>query len=272
MVLSKASSLSNQTQSNASPSIDDPFSSQKKIPQYDLFLKLQETGDKKIRDELITSNQCLVSKLAYKYINKGMSLEHLISVGTIALITAVDNYDLSREVRFTTYAAHCILGEIKRAFRDTSWKIRVPRGLKELNAAVQKTISRLTQELKRSPTIEEIAHHLKVSQENVIEAMEASNAFQPLSLDAVLDNSDGDKSSLHDVLRSEDKNLKNCLDSYDLNNNLQKLDKREQMIIQLFYYRELSQAQIAERLGLSQMHVSRLLRKAIKKVKALLTE
>lgn len=238
----------------------------------ELFSKFHKTRDPKIREELILQHSDLVRKLASRFTNKGKSLDSLVSVGTIGLINAVDRYDVSRGVKFTTYATHCILGEIKRFFRDKTWVLKVPRSFKRLNSIVQDTIEDLTASLGRSPTISEIAKELDIPSETVIEVMEAGRSYRPFSLEQRLEFNDGDGCSFLDFLSQDDQGFRNLFDKVDLKEATATLNKREQIIVQLFYFEGYSQTKIAERLNISQMHVSRLLRGAIKSLKKILVE
>lgn len=231
----------------------------------ELFAEFYETKDLDIREELILQHRDLAEKLAGRFTNKGRPLESLISVGTIGLINAVDRFEPSRGIKFTTYATHCILGEIKRYFRDKSWLLKVPRSLKELNSIVHNTIECLTTRFGRSPGISEIARELDVPSEIVMEVMEAGRSYSPCSLD------DEDNFCFLDALCQTDKEFRNLTDKIDLKEAMRTLNKREQMILHLFYYESCSQTKIAERLGISQMHVSRLLRQAIKNLNRVMT-
>ncbi len=206
----------------------------------ELFAEFYETKDLGIREKLILQHADLVEKLACRFIGKGKPLETLVSVGTIGLINAVDRFEPFREVKFTTYATHCILGEIKRYFRDKSWLLKVPRSLKELNSIVHNTIECLTTRLGHSPAISEIAQELDVSSEIVMEVMEAGRSYNPPSLD------DGDNLCFLDALSQKDKELHNLVDKIDLKEAIATLNKREQMIVQLFYFESRSQTKIAE--------------------------
>jgi len=238
----------------------------------ELFIEYYETKDDKIKDEIILRHMDFVKKLAYRFSNKGEPIGCLISVGTIGLINAVGRYDMSLGVKFTTYATHCILGEIKRYFRDKTWVLKVPRNLKELNSTVHNTIDDLTKMLSRSPTISEIAQKLDLSPETVIEVMEAGRCYKPYSLEQKVESNDGDNLCFLDSLSQENQEDLNLFDKIDLKEALGTLNKREQMIVQLFYIDGYSQTKIAERLGVSQMHVSRLLKQAIKSLKLILVE
>jgi len=237
-----------------------------------LFLQFSETHDAKIREELILHHRGLAHGLARKFAYKGKPLESLVSVGTIGLIKAVDRYDPRLGTKFVTYATHVISGEIKRYFRDKGWVLEVPRRLKDLNAAVHKTIEKLTQKHDQSPTIEDIATELRVSREEVIESMEAGYAFHPLSFDFGLNSDDECDISYLNFMAEEDRDLQYFFENFDLKEALSQLPNREQMIIRLFYYEDFSQTQIAKRLAISQMHVSRLLRQAIQRLKKFVKE
>ena len=231
----------------------------------ELFREFYQTKDPKVREELILEHTDLVKKLASRFSNRGKPLESLVSVGTIGLINAIDRYEPFRGVKFTTYATHYILGEIKRYFRDKGWLLKVPRSVKELNSIVHDTIECLTIRLGRSPAISEIAQELDVPSEIVMEVMEAGRSYNPCSLD------DKDNFCFLDVLSQPDKDFRNLVDRIDLEEAIGTLNKRGQMLLQLFYFEGCSQAKIAERLGISQMHVSRLLRQAIKKLNKFMT-
>ncbi|MFH1519503.1 MAG: SigB/SigF/SigG family RNA polymerase sigma factor [Candidatus Omnitrophota bacterium] len=236
----------------------------------ELFIKLHQTKDSDIRQELILRHRGLVRQLAMRFNNKGKSLETLISAGNIGLINAVDRYDLSREVKFTTYATHCIIGEIKRYFRDKGWVLKVPRNLKELNPAVQAAIEKLTAGFGHSPTTQEIAQELDLPSETVIEAIEAGRAYRPYSLEQRVELNGEDSICFLDTLSHQDQESFSLFDKIGLKEAIKSLNKREQVIIQLFYFEDYSQDRIAQRLGISQMHISRLLRGAIRSLREIL--
>lgn len=238
----------------------------------ELFGELRQTKDPRIRGELILRHKKFVKQLAFRFINRGKSLESLVSVGTIGLIKAIDRYDISRRVKFTTYATYCVLGEIKRYFRDKAWVIKVPRSLKELNSIVQSAIEDLTARLGRSPTTQEVSQKLDIPSEDIVEAIEAGRSYQPYSLDQKLKLGEEDSICFLDILSQEDWEFYDLFDKIDLKGAIKALNKREQMIVELFYFRNYSQVKIAQRLGISQMHVSRLLRGAIESLKKVLIE
>ncbi len=230
---------------------------------YELFRRYRAGGDPEIRDELVKMYLNLVEYLARRFKSRGEPLEDLIQVGTIGLIKAIDRFDTGREVEFTTYATPTIVGELKRYFRDKGWAIRVPRRLQELNLQVNQIISDLTQELRRTPTINEIAAKVGVTSEEVIEAMETSEAYNFISLDGDLSSESGENFSLLEYIGEDDKHLAGLEDRASLAAALKDLTPQEQKILYLRFFRGLTQTEIATELNISQMHVSRLLRRTL---------
>jgi RNA polymerase sigma-B factor len=213
----------------------------------------------------------LVRYLASRFANRGEPIEDLVQVGTIGLINAVDRFDPSRGNRFSTYAAPTIVGEIKRHFRDKAWNLKVPRRLQELNLAGSKAVDTLTQVLGRSPTIPEIARHLHATEEETIEAIELGNAYETVSLDSRMENQgESTPLTLAEFIGGEDGALLGVEAFEDLRDAIQNLDERERTIISLRFFSDLSQTEVARRLKISQMHVSRLQQKALRKLKSLL--
>ncbi|MCL5291347.1 MAG: RNA polymerase sigma factor SigF [Actinobacteria bacterium] len=229
----------------------------------ELFKKYQQAKSPEIRDELVQMYLNLVEYLARRFKNRGEPLEDLIQVGTIGLIKAIDRFDIGRAVEFTTYATPTIVGEIKRYFRDKGWAVKVPRRLQELNLLVNQCVGNLTQGLRRSPTIEEIAEHLGVTSEQVIEAMETSEAYSFVSLDRDLSTDSDDSFSLLEYIGEDDKELLSVEDRTGLTEALAELTPQEQRILYLRFFRGLTQTEIAKEIGISQMHVSRLLRRTL---------
>lgn len=236
----------------------------------ELFLKYQKTKNEKIREELIKHHKGLVHRLANRFAYRGEPLDSLISVGTIGLINAVDRYDTTKGVKFSTYATHLILGEIRRYFRDKCGVVKVPRKLRESNKLIQEEIEEMTIKLNRSPTISEIAKKMKTSNEVIIEALEAASAFSPYYLDAEPKPEKGNNYSLLDYLISKNQDLEQFYNKFDLKEALHCLTKREQVILRLYYFEDFSQTKVAKRLGISQMHVSRLQKKALAHLKKII--
>lgn len=230
---------------------------------HELFVKYRETQDPEIRDELVRMYLNLVEYLARRFKSRGEPLEDLIQVGTIGLIKAVDRFDIGRAVEFTTYATPTIVGELKRYFRDKGWAVRVPRRLQELNMQINQLVSGLTQELRRTPTINEIAERLNVGSEEVIEALETTEAYNFISLDGDISSSSGESFSLLEYIGEDDKRLAGLEDRASLAAALSELTQQEQKILYLRFFKGLTQTEIADELNISQMHVSRLLRRTL---------
>ena len=229
-----------------------------------LFKLLRETGDSRVRDELISLNIHLVEYLARKFAN----LEDLLQVGFVGLIKAIDRYDLDRGVEFSTYATPTIVGELKRYFRDKGWAIRIPRRLQMRDLELNQAIDRLTQELHRSPTLQEVAEYLDMSLEEVVEILESSYAANYLSLDNIYMNDGEDRGfCLLDYLGGDDDDFSLAEDRDALAKLLSRLTDREQKVIYMRFFRGLTQMEIARELHISQMHVSRLLRKILDKLR-----
>lgn len=235
------------------------------------FRQFAETRDAALREELILAYGSLAAYLARKFANRGEPLDDLTQVANIGLLKAVDRFDPGRGIEFTTYATVTIVGEIKRYFRDKFWTVRVPRRLRELNNALMKSVESLAQRLGRSPTLQEIADESGVPFEEVVEAFELGRAYNPASLDAELAEGDEDHgTSLLDYLGGEDPALARLEDRHTLEGALQSLPERQHEILRLRYYEGLSQAEIARQLGISQMHVSRIQREALRRLKELI--
>jgi len=233
----------------------------------DLLRRYHDRGDLEARERLIEQYLPLVRSLARRYANRGEQLEDLVQVGCIGLIKAIDRFDVERGVELTTYATPNIIGEIKRHFRDKGWSVRVPRGLQELNVRLSQLLEQLTIQLERSPTIAELAKAAGVDEEQVLEALESGQAYTTVSLSATAGHGDdGDLDPLeslgtleHEYEVSEDRAV--------LAPGLKALDERERRIIHLRFWEGLTQSQIAQQVGISQMHVSRLIRRSLEKVR-----
>ena len=233
---------------------------------HELFRLYKEKGDEEARDQLIVSHLNLVRFLASKFKNRGEPLDDLVQVGTIGLIKAIDRFDPERGLEFTTYATPTILGEIKRHFRDKGWYIRVPRRLQELSAKVNQATDELTVELQRSPSVEEIAAKLGVGAEEILEAMESSGAYTSVSLEAGGSSEDDEAPALIDRLGSVDEDLDASDDRMVIDDAISDFSPREQEIVRMRFIDGLTQVEIAKRLGVSQVQVSRLLRRTLRKI------
>jgi RNA polymerase sigma-B factor len=232
-----------------------------------LFAAMQSSesddpGRQRIRDELVEMHLPLVEYLARRFRNRGEPLDDLVQVATIGLIKSVDRFDLERGVEFSTYATPTIVGEIKRHFRDKGWAIRVPRRLQELKLALAKATSELSQRNGRAPTVAELATYLELSEDEILEGLESANAYSAVSLDAP-DTGDDDSPAVLDSLGATDEALEGVEYRESLKPLLERLPAREKKILLLRFFGNMTQSQIAEELGISQMHVSRLLARTL---------
>jgi RNA polymerase sigma-B factor len=210
----------------------------------------------------------LVYFLARKFANRGEPLEDVVQVGFMALLMAIDRFDPARGLEFTTFATPTIVGEIKRYFRDKSWAVRIPRRLQELNLRARQAGERLQESLGRAPSVQELAAELGVSEEEILEAYEAGPAQITVPLDAAGGSPSGDEGlSLSERLGGEDENLQLVELQGLLDSAMVHLTPREREIMYLRFVEELPQSEVARRLGISQMHVSRLQRAAVENLK-----
>jgi RNA polymerase sigma-B factor len=219
-----------------------------------------------LRDYLVRLHLPLVEHLARRFVNRGEPLDDLTQVGTIGLLKAIDRFVYERGVEFSTYATPTILGEIKRHFRDRGWSIRVPRRLQEMRLALAATTAELTQELGRSPTMTEIAERLDIDEDSVVEGLASANAYSTVSLDAADSREDAGATML-DALGEDDAELGNVEYRASLRPLLAALDPRDQRILVLRFFYGMTQAQIAAEIGMSQMHVSRLLSRTLARLR-----
>ncbi|MCW2949143.1 MAG: hypothetical protein JWN41_156 [Thermoleophilia bacterium] len=235
---------------------------------HQLLYRYHRDGDLKAREQLIELFLPLVRSLARRYSYRGEQLEDLVQVGCIGLIKAIDRFDIERGVELTTYATPNIIGEIKRHFRDKGWAVRVPRGLQELNVRLSKLIEELTVRLERSPTIAELAKASGATEEEVLEALETGQAYSSVSLSSGPSggDDDGDLDPL-ESLGSIEEQYAITEDRAVLAPGFAALDDRERFILHLRFFEGLTQSQIASRVGISQMHVSRLIRRSLQKIK-----
>ena len=233
-----------------------------------LLLRYHEVGDLSAREQLIERYMSLVRSLARRYAYRGEQLEDLVQIGAIGLIKAIDRFDVDRGVELTTYATPNIIGEIKRHFRDRGWSVRVPRGLQELNIQLSRLLEELTVTLGRSPTIAELAKAAEVSDEEVLEALQSGRAYSSLSLSVgASQDEDGDLDPL-ESLGTEEPRYALTEDLAVLAPGFRVLDERERRILHLRFFEGLTQSQIAQQVGISQMHVSRLIRRSLEKIRA----
>ena len=233
----------------------------------ELLRRYHVDGDRSAREQLIARHLPLVRSLARRYAGRGEALEDIEQVGAIGLIKAIDRFDLERQVSLATYATPNVVGEIKRHFRDKGWAIRVPRSLQELNAKMSGAIDDLTASLGHSPSVAEIAASLGTTNEEVLEALEVGTAYTALSLDAGPAGGDDDSDPM-ETIGGEDAEFDRSEDRATLGPALARLPERERQILKMRFEEGLPQTQIAERVGLSQMHVSRLIRRSLATMRA----
>ena len=225
-----------------------------------LFLEFRESRDPGVRAKLIEGHLGLVEYLARRFAGRGEPLDDLIQVATIGLVKAVDRFDPDREVEFSTYATPTIVGELKRHFRDKGWAVRVPRRLQELNLRLGSVIGKLSQELQRSPTVAEIAKAAGTTEDEVLEGLDSAHAYRLISLDAPTSE---EGLSYHEQIGEDDSSLEALEDWVSVGPLLHNLPPRERRMLYLRFFKGLTQSEIADQLGISQMHVSRLLAKTL---------
>lgn len=232
----------------------------------ELFAVYRDTRDVTVRNELIKRHMYITEILAKKYINKGIEYEDIYQVASLGLIYAIERFDIDRGFEFSSFATPTIIGEIKKYFRDKGWSVRVPRRIQELSKRINQAKSKLQQDLQRIPKVNDIANYLNVSEEEVIEAMEASQVYTPKSLDVTYDASGDDKDiQLQDIIGRDDKYF-DIIENRDfINMCLKKLNEIEVKIVNDRFFENKTQIQVADELCVSQMTVSRMEKKIIKK-------
>lgn len=238
------------------------------LGEHELLEAYCKHGDNRARDELITRYLPLVYGISRRYCQRGEQLEDLVQVGCIGLIKAIDRFDLDRGVALSTYATPNIIGEIKRYFRDKGWSVKVPRGLLELNMQIEHMAGNLAGTNHRTPTVKELADAIEASPEEVMEAIEAGRSRNSLSLDHSISGDGEDERMPMEMIGG----LESGFDSADqrmfIEPGFAKLTMRERSILHQRFFEGLTQSQIAANIGVSQMHVSRLIRRALAKVRA----
>jgi RNA polymerase sigma-B factor len=225
------------------------------------FVEYQRTGERRLRNELIEAHQGLAAHLARRFANRGEQLDDLKQVAFVGLLKAVERFDPGRELEFSTFATATIEGELKRHFRDKTWTIRPPRRRQELHLKLSAAVSDLSQQLKRAPRVPEVAAHLGVSEDEVLDAMDAGGAYRPSSLDAP--RSGTESATLESRVGSEDMGFELAEHRLIVEQLLAGLPEREQKIVRLRFFEDMGQTEIAEEVGISQMHVSRLLARTL---------
>ena len=237
-----------------------------------LLRRYHEEGDLAAREQLIEQYMSLVRSLARRYSYRGEQLDDLVQIGAIGLIKAIDRFDVDRGVELTTYATPNIIGEIKRHFRDKGWSVRVPRGLQELNVQLSKLIEELTVELGRSPTIPELAKASNAEEEAVVEALESGRAYSSVSLSTGGGQDEEGELDPLESLGAEEPEYAVSEDRAVLAPGFRVLDERERRVLHLRFFKGLTQSQIAQQIGISQMHVSRLIRRSLEKIREEIAE
>jgi RNA polymerase sigma-B factor len=236
------------------------------------LIEAYRAGDEHARDQLVARYMPLVRSLAARYSGRGEPQEDLVQVGSIGLLLSIERFDTERGVQFTTYAVPTIVGEIQRHFRDRAWALHVPRRMKELSVRLSRAIETLTAELGRSPTIAELAQTTGAEEDDVVEALQTSEAYSTRSLSQPLGYDGADDETMQDVLGTVDEGFSEVEDNVLVEAGLSALDERERRIVELRFLDGLTQSEIAAKVGISQMHVSRLLRRALVTMRGRLEE
>jgi RNA polymerase sigma-B factor len=238
-----------------------------------LLAEYHRTSDPTLRERLIETHEPLVRFLTSKFKDRGEPFEDLVQVGTIGLIQAIDRFEPERGNRFSTYAIPTIIGEIRRYLRDRAWHVRVPRRLQELNAQAARANEQLTAMLGRPPSVAEIAAAIRASESETLEAMEMGHVHQMVSLESpVKVRGESLSMAVEEIVGAPDPNLEKFDRYATLHTAVHRLNERERRIVLLRFFYGLSQTEIAQRLQISQMHVSRLQQRALSHLKALLAE
>ncbi|MBC3803911.1 SigB/SigF/SigG family RNA polymerase sigma factor [Acetobacterium fimetarium] len=233
-----------------------------------LFIEYEQSRDRELRDLLIENYLYIPKILSRKYGHKSGDNEDIFQVACLGLMYAVERFDVSRGYEFDTFATPTIIGEIKRYYRDREWLIRIPRKIQDLNREINQTRTMLEHKLMRSPTITEIANYLEIPEENVIKAMESSNAYYPKSLSMEYEsNQDGQEVSLMDILGNTDNNIENVENIDLLKKKIQSLNPVERIIVEQRFFQGKTQKEVAEYINKSQMTVSRIEKRIMKKIK-----
>lgn len=236
------------------------------------FFVYRRSRERRLRDELVEDNATLAYFLARRFAGRGEPSDDLVQVALVGLLKAVERFDPGRGLQFATFATPTILGELKRHFRDHGWAVRVPRGVQELHLQLGRLVAALGQERGRSPTPAEVAERAGASEEEVLEAMEAGSLFRLASLDGPATRDKDDASDLAAYLGDDDPGFEQIEHRADLDDLLGVLPDRERRIVELRFFESLTQSEIAQRVGVSQMHVSRLLSRSLEMLRARATQ
>lgn len=240
--------------------------SKKKDDVQKLFEEYAKTKDQNLRNELIEKNLYIAEILSKKFVNKGIDYDDIFQIASLGLILAVERYDPSRGFKFSSFATPTILGEIKRYFRDKGWTIKVPRRVQENVKKVKDAYHHLTQVNGEAPTVKEIAEYLGIDSDDVLLAMDAGKVYTPQSIDYEV-GTDEKKTALSDLIGDDDQSFKEFEDREQLDSWMKNLSKTEKEIVRKRFFEQKTQLEIAGEMGLSQMSVSRIEKKAIKEIK-----
>jgi RNA polymerase sigma-B factor len=233
-----------------------------------LLEEYARSRDPELRTTIIERHEALVRSLAHKFARPGVPVEDLVQSAWIALIGALDRFDPSHETKFSTYAVHCMVGEIKRYFRDRTWSIKVPRYLQEIAANLNRMEDELYRKLQREPTVTEMAEAFHISEEDLVQAMEMYRAYQTQGLEERREMEDGNDSlALGETVGANDASLETVVEHAPLHTAMATLDERKQKILRRRFFEGFSQQEVADELGLSQMHISRLERSALQQLR-----
>jgi RNA polymerase sigma-B factor len=233
----------------------------------ELLARYHSTRDQAVREELVQRFMPLARRLAARYRGDREPLEDLVQVASLGLVKALDRFDAERGVAFTSYAVPTILGELKRHFRDRGWSVRVPRDLQERIARVDRAIAELPGRLGRAPSVNEIADRLELDPEEVLEAMEAGQAHHAMSLDAQSQTEEGEGIALTERLGESEPGFETVEYGEAITDVLETLSERDRTVLNLRFIEDMTQTEIAQRVGVSQMHVSRILRAAVERLR-----
>jgi RNA polymerase sigma-B factor len=234
--------------------------------------QISELHAVRIRERLVEMHEGLVGEVTRRYRYRGEPMEDLRQAAYVGLMKAVNGYDPELGHEFRGYAMITMMGEVKRHFRDRTWAIRVPRVYQERRIEMNKATAELTQSLGHSPTVADLAAKMGISEEEVLLALEASTAYSTLSLDAPVNNGDDDAAELSDFLPAQDESLNTLLDRHSVKPLIDALPAREKNILLMRFYGNMTQSEIAKEFGISQMHVSRILRAVLTKLRTALSE
>jgi RNA polymerase sigma-B factor len=247
--------------------MSDPRSTRSREDR-ELFQRYLRDGEPAARDQLVERFLPLARQLARRYQRAEEPLDDLVQVASIGLIKAIDRFDPDRQVAFSSYAVPTILGELKRHFRDKTWSVRVPRDLQELALKVDKKVGDLARELHRAPTVAEISESVKATEEQVLEALEAASAYRATSIDAPRSSVDDAGDTLGDQMGTDEQGFGLAEDRATLHRLLGTVTAREREVLRLRFEEDLTQAEIGEKIGVSQMQVSRIIRQSLSRLRA----